>query len=214
MAIPENRGRLDFYQNSKRGKILRAMTINDISYWASDAFVMIIFALFVVNFIEGGTASHVGFAVFGYFVVRALVSIPVGQFFDSHKGYLDELYGLALTSFTAGTLYMLLSQSTQLWQLYVAMVLLGFISAVNLTSWRVLFYNNIEKKEYGQTVGIYQTATAISYAFAGALGGVIGEFFGFDTVLFFGGLAMFCGGFVPLVLRQYFQQRTHKRKRS
>lgn len=210
MAILEDRDKLDFYQNSKRGKILRAMTINDISYWASDAFVMIIFALFVVNFIEGGTASHVGFAAFGYFVVRALASIPVGQFFDSHKGHLDELYGLALTSFTAGTLYMLLSQSSELWQLYLVMVLLGFVSAVNLTSWRVLFYNNIDKKEYGQTVGIYQTATAISYALAGALGGVIGEFFGFDTVLLFGGLVMFCGGLIPLMLRQHFQRRPRK----
>ena len=214
MAFTEDRDKLDFYQNSKRGKILRAMTINDISYWASDAFVMIIFALFVVNFIDGGTASHVGFAAFGYFLVRALTSIPIGQFFDSHKGYLDELWGLAFTGFVAGSLYILLSQSTQLWQLYIIMLLLGFVSAVNLTSWRVLFYNNIDKQEYAQTVGIYQTAAAVSYALAGALGGVIGEFFGFDTVLFVGGLIMFCGGFIPLMVQQYFRRIVRKRTKQ
>lgn len=198
--------KVDFYQNSPRGKVLRAMTLNDITYWGADAFIVVIFALYVVNFIEGGSATHVGFAFFVYNLMRALLSIPVGQFFDRHRGYVDEVWGLAITSFAAGSVYMLLSQASQLWHLYAAMLALGFISAVNLTSWKVLFYNNIEKKEYGQTVGIYQTAVAVAYSLAAALGGIVGDRFGFDIVILLGGIVMFIGGFVPLTMNRYFKK--------
>lgn len=202
-----NKNKIDFYQNSPRGKILRAMTLSDVTYWGADAFIVVIFALYVVNFIEGGSATHIGFSFFVYFFVRALLSIPIGQFFDKHCGYIDEIWGLTITGFIAGSIYMLLSQASQLWHLYLAMLALGFISAVNLTSWRILFYNNIDKEEYGQTVGIYQTVIGISYALAVALGGIAGDVFGFDTVLLIGGMVMFIGGFMPITVKQYFKKK-------
>ncbi len=188
------------------------MTLNDVTYWGSDSFIAVIFALFVVNFIDGGTAAHVGFAFFAYNFTRALASMPVGQFFDKHKGYLDEVYGLAFTSFVTGAVYILLSQATQLWHLYLAMIVLGVISAVNLTSWRVLFYGNIEKNEYAQTVGVYTTLLAISYSLAGALGGIIGETFGFDKVVLIGGVIVFLGGLIPITVQQYFKNVAGKKE--
>lgn len=207
MVFGEDRGKIDFYQNSSRGKILRAMTLNDITYWGADAFIVVIFALYVVNFIDGGSATHIGFAFFVYNLIRALSSIPIGQFFDKHRGYIDEIWGLTITSFAAGFTYILLSQASQLWHLYAAMFALGLISAVNLTSWKVIFYNNIEKEEYGQTIGIYQTAVAIAYSLAAALGGIAGDRFGFDVVIFIGGIVMILGGFVPLTVKQYLRKK-------
>ncbi|MCH7598100.1 MFS transporter [Patescibacteria group bacterium] len=203
MLAGEDKNKIDFYQSSPRGKILRAMTLNDITFWGADAFIFVIYALYVVNFIEGGSATHVGITIFIYYFTRALTSISVGKFFDIHKGYFDEIWGLTLTSFITGSVYMLLSQASLLWHIYIAMVILGFISAVNLTSWRVLFYNNIDQKEYGQTVGIYQTAVAIAYGLAAALGGIMGDRFGFDVVIFVGGLVMFVGGIVPLMVKRH-----------
>lgn len=207
MGYLDKSKRIDFYQNSKRGKILRAMTLNDITYWGSDSFIFVIFALYVVEFIPGGSATHVGLSWFVYEGTKALLSIPVGQFFDKHKGYIDEIWGLTIASFLAGTTYMLLSQATQLWQLYVAMLVLGFFATINLTSWRVLFYNNIDKGEYGETVGIYQTLMSIGTALAVALGGIVGDRFGFDVVVLLGGFIIFVGGFVPLFVKQFFKKR-------
>lgn len=197
-------GMPDFLQPSKRGRILRAMTLNDITYWGADSFIFVVYALYIVNVVEGGSATHVGVTIFTYYFVRALLSIPIGQYFDKHCGYLDELWGLSLTSFATGAIFIFMSQTTELWHIYLAMALLGVMRAINLTSWNVLFYNNIEKEEYGQTVGIYQTAVAIVYALATALGGITGDFLGFEIVLLAGGIVVFFGGFIPITVRQYF----------
>lgn len=207
MASLDDKDRLDFFQSSKRGRVLRAMTLNDITYWGADAFIFVIYALYVVNNVEGGSATHVGISIFAYYFVRAILSIPVGQFFDKHLGHLDELYGLAFTSFMAGVVYISMSQVGELWFVYAAMITMGFVSAVNLTSWKVLFYGNVAKDEYGQTIGIYTTATSIIYALTAALGGVIGDFLGFDKVLLFGGIVAFVGGFIPLMIREHIKRK-------
>jgi len=202
-----NRNKIDFYQSSPRGKMLRAMTLNDVAYWGADAFIFVIYALYVVNFIEGGSATHVGITIFIYYFTRALSSISVGKYFDTHKGYFDEFWGLTLTCFITGSVFMLLSQASLLWHVYFAMIVLGFVSAINLTSWKVLFYSNIEKKEYGQTIGVYQTTVAVAYGLAAALGGITGDLFGFDVVIFVGGLVTFVSGFSPLMVKHYFLEK-------
>ena len=196
--------RLKFFKNSRRGKILRAMTLHDVMFWSSDAFVTVIFALYVVQFIEGGNATHVGLSYFVYSLVRGLLSIPVGQFFDKHRGRIDEVWGLALASFGGGIVYILLSQAHEPWHLYVAMFAMGFFSLLDVMSWRVLFYTSLDKTEYAETVGIYETITMVTVSFAVALGGIAGDRFGFDMVVLFGGIMMFVGGFVPLMVRRFF----------
>lgn len=199
--------RLDFYENSPGGKTLRTLTLNDLTFWATDAFVAVILILYVLHFIEGGSASHFGLAFLTYKGVAALLSIPVGRYFDKHRGYVDEVWGLAIAGFIYGTCYMLLSFSTQLWQLYGLMFILGAASTINLLSWRTLFYNTIKKEEYTETVGNYQAIMFVGQGLALALGGIVGDTFGFDRVVFFGGLVIFLGGFLPLSIKYIFTKK-------
>jgi MFS family permease len=192
---------LDFYGDSPRGRILRTMTMHDITYWATDAFIAVVLVLFVIQYINGGSATHVGLAFFLYRAVAAFTSFPVGRFFDSHRGYLDEVWGLAASSFIAGIAYVFLSFSHDLWQLYLAMVAIGFASVLQLTSWRTLFFNNIGKEQYSRTLGTYQTFFFLCQGVAVALGGLMGDTFGFNAVVFYGGIVVFLGGFLPLGIK-------------
>lgn len=207
MPEQEHSGRIHFYRNSRRGKILRALTASDISFWGTDSFISVVLVLYAIQFIPGGSATHVGFAFLGNRLVNALCSLPIGRFFDRYRGYLDELWALALASVLTGMLYIGLSFANALWQLYVIMLALGFLSAVNLAAWRVIFYNNIAKGEYGQTVGVYQTFISISQGIALALGGYLGDRIGFDNVVFLGGLIIMLGGFFPLAIVRFFHQK-------
>lgn len=191
----------DFYRNTKRGKILRAMTLTDITHWGMDAFIGLILVLFVIQYIDGGNATHLGLAYFLYKFVAATASIPIGKFFDRHKGYIDEVTGLALASFIAGGTYVLLSFATELWQLYAAMAVLGFSTILNLTSWRIVFYTNVRKSVYGETVAIYHGIYYVAEGLLLALGGFFGDTFGFQSVVLWGGVIIFAGGFIPLTIR-------------
>lgn len=191
---------------SRRSSIIRTLTGNDIIFWGADAFISVAMALFVVTFIEGATILNVGIALMIHRVVNAIASVPVGRFFDKHKGYLDEILGLSLACFSSGVLYILLSFSSQIWQLYLVMLCLGLCSAVSLSAWRIVFYSHINQEQLGQTLGVYQMLYSLGIGLFLAIGGFAGERYGFDKVLLFGGLLMMAGSTLPLLIKSYFSE--------
>jgi MFS family permease len=189
---------------NRRSGIIKALTANDITYWGADAFISVALALFVVSYIEAATILNVGLALMIYRVVGALSAVPVGRWFDTHRGYLDEVRGLSFACFGAGFTYILLSFSTTIWQLYVAMFFLGIFATINVSSWRILFYSNIVKRQFGQTIGVYQMLYSLGIGLFLAVGGFVGERYGYDTVLLMGGFLMMFGSLLPLLIRGYF----------
>jgi len=197
-----------------RTYIIRTLTANDVAFWGADAFVSVALALFVVSFIEGATILNVGVALMIHRVVGAFAAIPIGRWFDKHKGHLDEVWGLSIACMLGGFTYVLLSFSTAVWQLYVAMFFLGIFAVVNLASWRILFYSNVDSDQFGQTVGIYQTMYSFGIGLFLVIGGFTGERFGYDTVLLVGGLLMVFGSTLPLLIRGYFDEGNKSHRRS
>lgn len=187
-----------------RTYIIRMLTANDVTFWGADAFVSVALALFVVTFIEGASVLNVGVALMIHRVVGAFAAIPIGRWFDKHKGHLDEVWGLSIACMLGGFTYILISFSTQIWQLYVAMFFLGIFSVINLASWRILFYSNVSSDQFGQTVGIYQTLYSLGIGMFMVIGGFVGEEFGYDEVLLLGGVFMVFGSVLPLLIKGYF----------
>lgn len=196
-----NTGALD---TNKRSNIVRILTANDVAYWGADAFISVALALFVTTFIEGATVLNVGIALMINRVVGAIAAVPIGRWFDKHKGYMDEVWGLALACLLAGLTYILLSFSTEIWQLYTAMFFLGIISVIDVSSWRILFYSHVDHGRLGQTIGVYQMLYSLGIGLFLAIGGFTGERFGYDKVLFFGGLIVACGSLLPVLIRGHF----------
>lgn len=195
--------RIQFYiKNSKVGFLLRILTIDDVSFWGANSLISVILALFIVDNIAGATAINVGIGLMLRELTLAFLSIPVGKMFDRTKGLLDEVVFLSISGFLVGTSYILMSFSTQIWQLYALMILIGIGHAVNLNAWRILFYGSIHESERGQTIGVYQTVMSITIALILGIGGFIGERYGFNVVLILGGMMSVVGGVLPLFLRE------------
>lgn len=192
---------------SKRNSLIKALTANDIMFWGGDAFIGVILALFVVNFIDGATATHLGIAFMIQRVTNALVAIPIGRYFDSHKGYLDEVWGLTIASFFYGLVYVLLGFSTAIWQLYLAMFAFGVVRTIDLSSWRILFYGHISRGQVGEATGMYQTLFSFGLGLCMSLGGFAGERFGYNTVLIVGGLFIMAASFLPPLVKNYLPGR-------
>lgn len=190
---------------TKRSQVVKVLTANDIIIWGSDAFISVALALFVVTFIEGATILNVGIGLMIHRVVGALAAIPIGRWFDTHRGYMDEVRGLSFACLVAGFSYICLSFATAIWQFYLIMFFLGISAMVNLASWRILFYSNIGKKQFGQTLGVYQMLFSLGIGLFLAVGGFAGDRYGYDTVLLFGGIMMTFGSLLPLLIKGYFE---------
>ncbi len=185
----------------KNNNLLSALTLNDAVYWGADLFFATVFAFFVLNNIEGGSATHVGIVYGCYRIVRAFCALPVGKFLDQHRGYIDEMWALILSSIIVGGMYITLFYASELWHIYVAMLLIAVGHALNIGSWAVLFYDNITKKYSGETIGMYNTIMQIVYGLAAALSGILGETFGFEWIVLFAGILTILSGFTPLFIR-------------
>lgn len=194
--------RIRIYKPIRNNKIIKSLTVNDITYWGSDSFINVIFALFVTSYINGATAADVGLAFMFMQSTSMLASIPIGQILDNYKGLRDETLGLALSGFLTGSLYILLSFATSRVELFVIMSLIGVSRALNMNSWRILFNKFLDKSHPGSVFGMYETLMAMSTGLLGALGGFVGEQYGFQIVVLAGGLLVFSGGLIPLLIRR------------
>ena len=198
---------------SRRSQIVKALTANDVIVWGSDAFISVALALFVVTYIEGATVLNVGIGLMIHRVVGALAAVPIGRWFDTQHGYLDEVMGLSFACLASGFCYILLSFSTTIWQFYLAMFFLGIFAMVNLASWRILFYNNVGQKQFGQTLGVYQMLFSLGVGLFMAIGGFAGDHYGYDNVLMFGGFMMTFGSVLPLLIRGYFTESSESKNK-
>jgi len=190
------------FRFSKYSHISEVLTLNDILFWGGDAFVSVIMALFVTQFIEGGTASTVGLSWMIYRLFSAVTTVPIGKFLDKHKGYVDEVWALLIVSLLAGIAYILLSFATQVWHLYLVMGTLGILRALDINAWKVVFFSHLETKAKGRTIGTYDAAFSIAIGAIYALAGFVGELYGFRLVVMLGGISIMLGGIPVLSLRK------------
>lgn len=192
---------IHLFKYTKYSHISEVLTLNDILFWGGDAFVSVIMALFVTQFIEGGTASSIGISFMIYRLLSSITTVPVGKFLDKHKGYIDEVWTLFIVSIFAGLTYIFLSYATQLWHLYLAMGILGICRAFDINAWKIIFYSHIESKTRGKTIGTYDASFSVAIGAIYALAGFVGDIYGFRIVIMIAGILIILGGFPVLSLR-------------
>jgi len=187
---------------TNKSPILSTLTFNDAAFWGSDVFVGVIFALYITQNIQGGTAIQVGL-VFGlYRLVRAISAIPIGQYLDRHKGHLDEYWTLFSAGAITGITYLSLFFATEMWQIYVGMAFIAFGHALDISSWRILFYSNIPSQSRGEVIGVYETVMQLVYGLSIVVAGFVGEIFGFEWTLLFAGIITFIASSLLLTVKR------------
>ena len=192
---------LHFFKFTKYSHIAEVLTLNDILYWGGDSFVSVILALFVIQFIDGASASSVGIAYMIYRLASALTTTQIGKMFDKRKGYGDEIWGLFISTFVAGLAYVSLSAASQLWHLYLAMGVLGVCRSFDINSWKLLFYSHLESNTKGRTIGTYDALYGVAIAAIVALAGFVGDIYGFRVVVLIAGFIIMAGSYPVLSLR-------------
>ena len=107
-------------------KVIRTLITSDLTLSAGWGFLAPIFAIFILDRIEGGDVSVVGFAVGLYWITKSIVQPFLARYLDRNHGEIDDFYFLVAGLFVAGLVPLGYLFITEPWQLYV----LEFIHAV------------------------------------------------------------------------------------
>jgi MFS family permease len=187
---------------TKINKIVKYLILTDVAFWTGWGLVTPIFAIFIVDKIQGGTALVVGTATAIYWLFRSLLVLPSGRLLDKYVGEKDDYLFLVIGNFIAATVLFGYMFATHPWHIYVLQALYGIGIAMGLSGWRAIFTRNIDKGKEASEWALDDTSLSIGIAAAGIISGLLVTNFGYTITFAFAGSLGLISVLVLLCLRK------------
>ena len=183
-------------------KVIKTLIFSDVLLLTGFGFIAPIFAIFIIQRIQGGNVEVAGFAMAIYWFTRSVIQIPFGKYLDKNHGEKDDLLfiivGFSLLSLVAFA-YIFCSFP---WHIYVLNAVYGLGIAMNVAGWGAIFTRHIDKGKEAYEWSMRSTLIGIGAGVSGALGGVIATEFGFAVLFIAVGIFALVGALLPILIWQ------------
>lgn len=187
--------------------VIRFLIISDTVFVGAVGLLGPVFALFVDDFIQGGTAAVAGTAAGVYLFTKSILQIPIAHFIDKHRGEHDDFFLLVLFSIlTALVPILYLFISTPL-QLYVVQFFLGLCAAFTFPTYMAIFTRHVDKNKEGTEWGLYYTLVDLTSAGFAVIGGYVAATYGFHVLICATVIISVSGALLILPIRSYMRYR-------
>lgn len=188
--------------------VVRFLIITDAVVVGAAGLLGPVFALFIENFIQGGSAAVAGLAAGIYLLTKSVFQIPTAYLMDRIRGEKDDFWLLfSFTVLIALTPLLYLVINTPM-QLYFVQFLLGLFAAFTFPSYMAIFTRHIDKAKEGLEWGIYFTLVDLSGAAFAALGGYIASTEGFPALIVAVSTLTFMGALLLLFIKPHIRRGT------
>jgi|CXWL01.1.fsa_nt_gi MFS family permease len=185
--------------------VIRFLILGDVVYYAGVGLLGPIFALFIVDTIQGGSAEIAGIAIAIYLLTKSIMQIPAGYIIDKICGERDDFWFMFIGLLAASILqFLYLFVSTPM-ELFIVQFLLGIALAFNFPSFMALFTKHISEKREATLWSIYYTLFDLLTAGAAAIGGILAVIFGFKLIILIGSIVGIIGALLLLPIRDHLR---------
>lgn len=164
-------------------KVIRLLIISDFIFSFAFGLLAPIFAVFILQGIDGSSLRVIGLATTFYWLARMLSTVPLSRFMDRTDGERDEFYFMVIGSFIMSSVplfYLLVSTAGQL---YFIQFIYGLAGSMAVPGWRILFTDHLDKGKTGYEWSLEDVAIGVSTAASAYIGSVLADKFGFPAVL-------------------------------
>ena len=181
-------------------KIIRTLVLGDVLFFSAFGLIGPIFAVFVTDQIAGDTVATVGFAATVNLLVRAALQLPIARYIDKHKGEKDDFFLMVFGSFLISLVpFIYLFVETPV-HLYLAQAILGIGGSFANPGWYAIFTRHIDKEKEGTEWSLENVSVALAAAGAAAIGGLLAENFGFQSLFLIVGILSLIGMIIQISL--------------
>ena len=171
------------------------LILSDVLILSSFGLIAPIFAIFIIENLEGGSLVAAGLATTIFFVTKSVVQLPLARYIDKQK---HKIVLLCIGTFLVAIVPFIYSMSTSVKGIYFAQVVYGIATALAYPSWFSLFTYYIDKKHKGFEYAIWSTSIGIGTALTGYIGANLAELLGWKYLFFIvGGFSLV--GFISLL---------------
>jgi len=185
----------------KINKIVKTLILSDIAFWTGWGRLSPVFAIFIIDKIQGGSALVAGTASAFLLIVKSILRIPIGKALDKKVSEKDDYFVMVAGLFVASVVAFGFIYASLPWHIYLLEAIHGAGLAFALAGWMAIFSRHIDKGKESTQWGFSETTLGIGMGVAGALGGWLTTKFGFNIIFLIVGILGLIGVFLLLGLR-------------
>lgn len=163
--------------------VVRFLTLSEIIWGGARGLLGPIFAIFIVDFIDGGNAAVIGTAAAIYLITKSIFQMPAATIIDRIRGEKDDFWIMFVASLLSALVPLLYLVINTPIELYAVEFLYGLLFAVTVPSYMAIFTRHIDHQKEGTEWGVYFTLTDLSAAVAASIGGAIAVTVGFPQLI-------------------------------
>jgi MFS family permease len=201
----------EIFKKIQPNKVIKYLIFSDFVFWSGWGLISPIFAVFIIEKIQGGSLAVVGLASGIYWVLKSLLRIPIGIFLDSRKGEEDDFwflfFGLILSSLVPFGYLM----AKYPFHIYLLQSLQAIAMAMTFSGWAAIFTRHIDHGKEATEWGLDATFVGLGIGISGILGGLIASAFGFQAVFVLVGILGLVSAFLLLGILKLISPRSLKK---
>jgi sugar phosphate permease len=181
-------------------KVVKILIYSDLVFFSGWGLVTPIFAIFIVEKIEGGSVVVAGIASAIFWILRSVLRVPMGIYLDKTRGEKDDFWFIVGGFLLAGLVPFGFLLTSLPWHIYLLQALFGLGIALNTSGWTAVFTRHIDKGKESTEWGLDATAIGLGGGIAGAVGGFLVSKFGFELIFIVVGTLGLLGAVLPLLI--------------
>jgi len=179
-------------------KKLLLLILSDVLILSSFGLIGPIFAIFIIENLEGGSIVAAGLSTTIFLVVKSAVQMPLSKYFiDKEKHKTRSLLLGTLLIIAVPFIYI---AAKSVYAIYVAQAIYGLGAALAYPSWFSLFTTYMDKKHKGFEYTLWSTSIGVGTALTAYFGAKIADVLGFKTLFLFVGIVALLGFVLLIVL--------------
>ena len=178
-------------------KKLLLLILSDILILSSFGLIGPIFAIFIIENLEGGSVVAAGLSTTIFLVVKSVVQMPLSRYFiDKEKHKTRSLLLGTLLIISVPFIYF---SAKHVNTIFIAQAIYGLGAALAYPAWFSLFTTYIDSKHKGFEYTLWSTGVGAGTALAAFLGANLADALGFKKLFFVVGFVAFLG-FLNLIV--------------
>lgn len=193
----------------KVNQVILILVFAELIFVTAAGLILPLFSIFIVEDIQGGVETVVGFAVAIYWIVKSILQLPISRYLDKTTGEIDDYYSMLFGFFVVTIAVFSYYFVVKVWQIYTLQFLIAIGDSFVVPPFFAIFTRHIDRENEGFEWTLWSSfAIGIGSALGGALSGILAGAIGIRAIFLVKGTLMVLGLLFLFFLKPYIKPRT------